>query len=368
MKFGFIDLQAQYRAYKTEIDQAMAEVVDSAYFIMGPQVAALEHDLQAYTGAPHAIGCANGTDALMLAMMAIDIKPGDEVITTPFTFIATGEMIAILGAVPVFVDIEPDTFNIDATKIEEKITSRTKAIIPVSLYGQPADMAAINAIAEKHQLHVIEDAAQSFGAEYQGKKSCNLSTLATTSFFPAKPLGCFGDGGAVFTSDEQLAEKMKILRVHGQNKRYHHRYIGMNGRLDTLQAAVLQVKLKHFPEEVRARHALAARYNALFADMDLVTPVVKEGRSSVYAQYTLRVQQRDAFCAALAEEGIPTAVHYPMPLHLQACFGYLNYSAGDFPVAELAAKEVVSLPMSAFLTHEQQDWVKAAIVKAGVIG
>jgi UDP-2-acetamido-2-deoxy-ribo-hexuluronate aminotransferase len=364
MKFGFIDLKAQYQAYKADIDQAIADVVNSAAFIMGPQVASFEKDLQNYTGSPFTIGCANGTDALMLAMMAIDIQPGDEIITSPFTFIATGEMIALMGAKPVFVDIESDTFNIDASKIEEKITSKTKAIIPVSLFGQPADMQVIDAIAEKHELYIIEDAAQSFGASYQNKKSCNLSALATTSFFPSKPLGCFGDGGAVFTSDEKLAEKIKMLRVHGESERYHHRYIGMNGRLDTLQAAVLQVKLKHLDDEIKVRNELAAHYNTLLAGLNVIVPAVKEDCTSAWAQYTIRVKDRDTLREALTEQGIPTAVHYPIPLHLQECFACLNLKEGSFPIAEQAAKEVMSLPMSAFLTREQQVLTVDAITKA----
>lgn len=369
MKIDFAELKKQYLSYQHEIDAAIHRVLDSTQFILGPDVAELENQLAEYTGARYAIGCASGTDALQLALMAIDIQPGDEVITTPFTFIATAEMIVLLGARPVFVDIEPDTFNIDVTKIAEKITSKTKAILPVSLYGQPADMNEINQLAEKyaeklgHKIYVIEDAAQSFGAEYQNKKSCHLSELACTSFFPSKPLGCYGDGGALFTSNATLVDKIQAIKVHGQTKRYYHEYVGFNARLDTLQAAILLVKLKHFPEEVIKRQRIAEEYTRCFAEMGLSVPMIRSDRTSVYAQYTLRVKNRDAIQQSLQNQGIPTAVHYPKPLHLQPCFKAFNGKVGDFPHAELAAREVLSLPMNAFVTAEAQAYIITQIKK-----
>jgi len=361
MKINFIDLQAQYQAYKEEIDREVGEVMASAQFIGGPKLQKLETDLAAYTGAAHAIGCSSGTDALLLALMALDVKPGDEVITTPFTFIATAEVIAFLGAKPVFVDIDEQTYNIDAALIEDAMTERTKAIIPVSLYGQCADMDAVNAIAAKHNLPVIEDACQSFGAEYKGKKSCNLSTIGCTSFFPSKPLGAYGDGGAIFTSDDALAEKMRMLLNHGQNERYKHKYIGINGRLDAIQAAVLNVKLAHFDGEVDARARIGKAYSDKLSGSNAVTPAVMDGRTSVFAQYSVRVKNREAVAKALNDKGIPTAVHYPMPLHLQEAFASLGYKRGDFPLSERVSEEIMSLPMSPYLTEEQQDFIVAAL-------
>ncbi len=361
MKINFIDLQAQYKKYEKEINSEVLEVMSSAQFIGGEKLNSLERGLGAYTGAKHAIGCSSGTDALLLALMALDIGVGDEVITTPFTFIATAEVVALLGAKSVFVDIDEESYNIDPLKIENAITSKTKAIIPVSLYGQCADMDAINAIAAKHNIVVIEDACQSFGASYRGKKSCNLSTIACTSFFPSKPLGAYGDGGAIFTSDDALAAKMRMLLNHGQNERYKHKYIGINGRLDAIQAAVLNVKLKHFEAEATAREEIGARYSDLLEDADVVTPKIAEGYTSVYAQYSVRVKDREAMVAKLSALGVPTAVHYPLPLHLQEAFAHLGYSEGDFPISEMVAKEIMSLPMSAFLSEAEQDFVVNAI-------
>jgi len=361
MKINFIDLQAQYQAYKEEIDREVGEVMTAAQFIGGPKLQQLEAGLAAYTGARHAIGCSSGTDALLLALMALDIKAGDEVITSPFTFIATAEVIAFLGAKAVFVDIDEATYNIDAALIEDAVTERTKAIIPVSLYGQCADMDAINAIAAKHGLPVIEDACQSFGAAYKGGKSCHLSAIGCTSFFPSKPLGCYGDGGAVFTDDDALAEKIRMLLNHGQNERYKHKYIGINGRLDAIQAAVLNVKLAHFDEEVEARERIGAAYSEKLAGTAVVTPEIKPDRTSVYAQYSVRVKNREAVAGALNAKGIPTAVHYPMPLHLQEAFASLGHKRGDFPVAERVSDEIMSLPMSPYLTAEQQDFIVAAL-------
>ena len=361
MNINFIDLPAQYRAYKEAIDREVGEVLASAQFIGGPKLQKLEQDLAAYTGAAHAIGCSSGTDALLLALMALDIQAGDEVITSPFTFIATAEVIAFLGAKPVFVDIDETTYNIDAARIEDAITERTRAIMPVSLYGQCADMDAVNAIGERHGLPVIEDAAQSFGAEYKERKSCHLSTIGCTSFFPSKPLGAYGDGGAVFTDDEALSHKIRMLLNHGQNERYKHRYIGINGRLDALQAAVLNVKLTHFDEEVAARRAIGERYTDLLKGSGVVAPVVKSDRTSVYAQYSIRVEERENMIKKLGDAKIPTAVHYPMPLHLQEAFANLGYHEGDFPVSERVSREIMSLPMSPFLTREQQDFIVDAI-------
>lgn len=356
MNIDFANLQKHYLLYKDEIDTAVHAVMDKCNFIMGEEVSQLESNLAAYVGVKHAITCSSGTDALQLSLMAIDIAPGDEVITTPFTFIATAEMIAHLGAIPVFVDIDESTYNIDATKIEEKITAKTKAIIPVSLYGQTADMDPINAIASKHGLIVIEDAAQSFGATYKGKKSCALSDIGCTSFFPAKPLGCFGDGGAIFTDNDTLATKMRSLRLHGQSKRYHHQYIGIGGRLDTIQAAVLNVKLHHYETDLAMRQEVAHRYNIALGTKRRI-PFIAPERTSAYAQYSIRVQDRETLQEKLKSAGIPTAVHYPMPLHLQECFAYLGYHQGDFPVSETVANEIMSLPMNPFLNHEETTYI-----------
>ena len=361
MKINFIDLVAQYQEYKSEIDTEVLEVMSTAQFIGGAKLQKLEKDLATYTGAAHAIGCSSGTDALLLSLMALDIKAGDEVITTPFTFIATAEVIAFLGAKSVFVDIDEKTYNIDPSKIEAAITDKTKVIMPVSLYGQCADMDAINDIAIKHKLTVIEDACQSFGAEYKGKKSCNLSTIGCTSFFPSKPLGAYGDGGAIFTSDKALAEKIRMLLNHGQNERYKHKLIGINGRLDAIQAAVLNVKLKYFDKEVQARQEIGGRYSELLSQSTHTTPFVHKNGTSVYAQYSLRVKDRASVVEKLSALEIPTAVHYPMPLHLQEAFSDLGYKKGDFPLSEAVSEEIMSLPMSPYLTKEQQDFITNAL-------
>ena len=361
MKLDFANLKLSYEAQKEEIDVAIQSVLSSASFIMGTPVFELEENLSAFTGAKHAIACSNGTDALLLAMMAIGIKPGDEVITSPFTFISTAESIALLGATPVFVDINEATFNIDETLIEAKITSKTKLIMPVSLFGQMPNMDVINKLATKHDLWVIEDGAQSFGATYSGKKSGNCSAIGTTSFFPAKPLGCFGDGGAVFTNDDELAERMKSIRVHGQTKKYHHKYIGLNGRLDTLQAAVLNVKLKSYPNDIKKRQAAAEMYNR-FLKNQVQTPMIASNCTSVWAQYSIRVKNRDRIQNLLNDKGIPTAVYYPIPLHLQECFKHLNNKAGDFPVSELIAKEIISLPMNPYLSSAEIEYVSKELI------
>lgn len=359
----FAKLKFQYELYKTDIDARINKVLNSASFIMGPEIQELEVELQRFTGAKHAITCSSGTDALLLALMALDIQPGDEVITSPFTFIATAETIALLGAKPVFVDIEPDTYNLDAKMIEGVITNRTKAIMPVNLYGQPADLGEIDRIAKKHRLKVIIDGAQSFGSRYRGATDSNLGDISTTSFFPAKPLGCYGDGGAAFTNDDALAEKMRSLRVHGQLSRYHHKYVGIGGRMDTIQAAVLLAKLPHYSSELVARSEVAKFY---FDNLpaELSRPAIRNGRESTWAQFTVRVGDRANFQSALKQQGIPTVVHYPKPLHLQECFNYLNYQEGVFPVSERAAGEVISFPMNAFLTRDELEYISARVHRA----
>ncbi|QOP45845.1 DegT/DnrJ/EryC1/StrS family aminotransferase [Sulfurimonas paralvinellae] len=357
MQIDFANLQYQYELYKDEIDTAMQAVLDKANYIMGDEVRELEDNLQNFTGAKHAITCSSGTDALLLAMMALDIEPGDEIITTSFTFIATAETIAFLKAKPVFVDIDEKTYNIDASKIEEKITPKTKAIIPVSLYGQPADMDTIQSIANKHNLKVIVDGAQSFGSTYKDKTDSNLGDISCTSFFPAKPLGCFGDGGAVFTNSDELAAKIKMLRTHGQNKRYHHKYIGMGGRMDTLQCAVVNVKLRHYKKDLALRQEVAAKYTKALQGKDMILPEVEKNRTSAWAQYSVRVKNRDTVQANFKEKGIPAAVHYPMPLHLQECFQYLGYIKGDFPISELISDEIMSLPMNPYVTDEEISYM-----------
>ncbi len=361
----FSDLKAQYAALKPAIDARLQRVLDHGQYILGPEVAELEAALAAFTGSRHCITVASGTEALLIALMAIDLQPGDEVITTPFTFAATAEMIVLAGGKPVFVDIEADTATIDATLIEAKITPRTKAIMPVSLYGQCADMATINAIAARHGLAVIEDAAQSFGANYQGRRSTALSTFGATSFFPSKPLGCYGDGGALFTDDDALAQAAREIRVHGQSARYRHTRIGVGGRLDTLQAAVLLAKLPRFEWELQRRHALGARYTQrLHGLAGLRTLAVRPGRDCVWGQYTVFIDcDRDAVQAALKVAGIPTAVHYPLPLHHQPA--YAAHCCPDCcPLSVAASQQVLSLPMSADLAEADQDRVIAALVSA----
>jgi UDP-2-acetamido-2-deoxy-ribo-hexuluronate aminotransferase len=329
---------------------------------MGNEIVELEENLKDFTGSSHAISCSSGTDALLLAMMALDIKPDDEIITTPFTFIATAETIAFLGAKPVFVDIDETTYNIDPTKIEEKITSKTKAIIPVSLYGQPADMDEIMNIAKKHNLKVIIDGAQSFGSTYKGNTDSNLGDISCTSFFPAKPLGCYGDGGAVFTNDDELAIKIKSLRVHGQTKRYYHKYIGMGGRLDTIQAGVLNVKLKYYAKDLALRQEVADKYNeSLKNHQNIILPFVKDDRTSAFAQYSIHVKNRETLQDQLKRDGIPTAVHYPMPLHLQECFTYLGYKQGDFPISEIVSAQIMSLPMNPYLNDDEIAYIASKL-------
>jgi len=355
----FIDLKSQYQSLKPAIDARMQAVLDHGRYIMGPEVVELELRLADYTGADHCITVASGTEALLISLMALGVGPGDEVVTTPFTFVATAEVIALVGATPVFVDVEADTANLDATKLKAAITPKTRAIIPVSLYGQPADMDAINVVAAAHDLPVIEDAAQSFGASYKGRRSGNLSTVGCTSFFPSKPLGCYGDGGAIFTSDDALAQAMREIRVHGQSRRYVHTRIGVGGRMDTLQCAVLLAKLERFDWEVERRMALGMRYNDLFASS---VPVIsqRDDRTSVYAQYTILVEDREHVQQRLTEAGIPTAVHYPVPLHHQAAYRE-RCRVASAVVAETVAARVLSLPMSPDLRDEQQIRVVTAV-------
>ena len=352
---SFIDLQAQYRELKSSIDARIHAVLDHGQYILGPEVAQLEERLATRVGVRHCVSCSSGTDALLLALMALGIGPGDEVITSPFTFFATGEMIALLGAVPVMVDIEPDTYNIDPDLIEAAITGRTRAIMPVSLYGQPAEMDAINAVAAEHNLPVIEDAAQSFGAVYKGRASCGLSSIGCTSFFPSKPLGAYGDGGACFTDDEALALRMHQLRNHGQEMRYRHTAIGINGRLDTLQAAILLAKLDVFDRELIARGETANAYNGSLLGLLkkgklLRLPTLREGRTSPYAQYTIEVENRDEVAQAMGAAGVPTAVHYPVPMHQQPVFA-ADGQRTPLPHAEHAAKHVLSLPLHPYLSR-----------------
>ncbi|MCG9081332.1 DegT/DnrJ/EryC1/StrS family aminotransferase [Laribacter hongkongensis] len=358
----FIDLKQQYQALRPEIQTRINTVLEHGQYIMGPEVRELEEKLEAYTQVKHCITVASGTEALLIALMAIGIKTGDEVITTPFTFIATAEVIVLLGAVPVFVDIEPDTCNIDVSKIEDAITAKTKAIIPVSLYGQAADMDEINAIAERHgNIPVIEDAAQSFGADYKGRKSGNLSMIGCTSFFPSKPLGCYGDGGAIFTNDDVLAKAMREIRVHGQEKRYVHTRIGVGGRMDTLQCAVILAKLERFDWEIEQRLKIGARYNELLAGK---VPVVTQrpDRTSVFAQYTVFVENREQLQKQLKTAGIPTAVHYPIPLNEQPAYQHLCCS-GCTPISKQRARQVMSLPMSADLCDAAQELIVQTLVE-----
>lgn len=359
----FIDLKAQYAARKTDIDAAIQRVLDHGQYIMGPEVAQLEAALAARVGVGHCVTVSSGTEALLIALMALDLQPGDEVITSPFTFAATAEVIALLGGVPVFVDVEPDTGLIDAARIEAAITPRTRALMPVSLYGQVPDMDAINAVAARHGLPVIEDAAQSFGAMYQGRASGGVSTIGCTSFFPSKPLGCYGDGGALFTDDDRLAQAAREVRVHGQSARYTHTRVGVGGRMDTIQCAVLLAKLPRLDWELQRRRDLGARYHALLADVNVGLLTVRTGRESVWGQYTVTVQDRPAVQAALKAAGIPTAVHYPRPLHQQVAYERFA-PAGGCPVAERLAQQVMSLPMSPDLGEADQDRVVAALAAA----
>jgi UDP-2-acetamido-2-deoxy-ribo-hexuluronate aminotransferase len=360
---NFIDLQEQYRRYKAEIDSEVGAVMESAQFIMGANVAALERELAAHAGAAHAIGCSSGTDAILLALMALDVKPGDEIIVPDFTFFATAEVPAFLNAVPVFVDVRDDTCNLDPRIVERSITPRTRGIIAVSLFGQCADYDELESIAGRRVIFLIEDGAQSFGASYRGRRSCALTDIATTSFFPAKPLGCYGDGGAVFTKSDEVAGKIRVLLNHGQSERYKHRCVGMNGRLDNLQAAILRVKLRHFDEELRMRQQVSEWYREALKGL-VATPFVADGNTSVWAQYTVRSPSRQACLDALAKAGIPTAIHYPIPLHAQEAFAHLPARGGGFPVTERLCREVFSLPMHPFLGRSEVVRIASALKEA----
>jgi UDP-2-acetamido-2-deoxy-ribo-hexuluronate aminotransferase len=352
----FIDLKTQYRKFEHAINDRIHRVLEHGRFIMGPEVEELEGHLAGFVGCRHAITVASGTDSLEIALRALGIGPGDEVLTVPFTWISTAEVVLQVGAKPVFVDIDPLDFNIAVDRIEGAITPRTKALLPVSLFGQMPDYDAINAIADRHGIAVIEDAAQSFGATRHGRKSCGVTHIASTSFYPAKPLGCYGEGGALFTDDDGMAEKMRAIRTHGGIRRHYHDLVGMNGRFDTLQAAIMLGKWPGFSDEVEARNRLGARYTEKLRDV-CETPAVREGNTHVYAQYTIRVPDRDGLGEVLRERGIPTAVYYPKCLHEQPVFEPLGYKLGDFPEAESAARSVISLPLNPYLTEQEQDFV-----------
>lgn len=363
MTIPFIDLASQFAAIELEVRARMDQVLAHGQFIMGPEVAEMEAALAAFVGdGRECVSCASGTEALLIAMMALGIGPGDEVITTPFTFVATGEMIALLGATPVFVDVRLEDANLDERLVEDAITERTKAIIPVSLYGQPCNMVALDEIAARHRLTVIEDAAQSFGAEQGGRRSCGLSRVATTSFFPSKPLGCYGDGGAIFTDDAELAQAMREIRVHGQSRRYVHTRIGVGGRMDTLQCAVVLAKLTRFAEELEMRRVIADRYLVSLEGLEPALRLIEVApdRTSVWAQFTVRVADRETMVVALTAEGIPTAVHYPVPLNEQPAYLALA-RGGATPNARELAATVMSLPMSADLSMQDQTRIIATI-------
>ncbi|PKM33514.1 MAG: aminotransferase DegT [Gammaproteobacteria bacterium HGW-Gammaproteobacteria-12] len=357
----FIDLKAQQALIKDKIDANIQRVLAHGQYILGPEVAELEEKLAAFVGAKYCISVANGTDALQIAQMALGIGPGDEVITPGFTYIATAETVALLGAKPVYVDVDPRTYNLDPHLLEAAITPRTKAIIPVSLYGQCADFDAINAIAARHGIPVIEDAAQSFGATYKGRRSCNLTTIACTSFFPSKPLGCYGDGGAIFTNDDELAKVMRQVARHGQDRRYHHIRVGVNSRLDTLQAAILLPKLEIFENELKQRQQVALQYERLLEAADIATPFVEPHNSCAWAQYTVQVDNRDVVQQRLKITGVPTAVHYPTPLNKQPAVADV---AACLPMGDAIALSVMSLPMHPYLVELDQRFIIENLVSA----
>ena len=354
----FIDLKSRHNLIGDKINARIQKVMDHGQFILGPEVGELEQKLALYTGSKHCVTVSSGTDSLLIALMSLGVGAGDEVITVPYTWISSAEVIALLGAKPVFVDIRPDTWNMDESQVEAFITEKTKAIMPVSIYGQCSDMDAINAIAQKYSLPVIEDAAQSFGATYKGKKSCNLSTIGSTSFFPSKPLGCYGDGGALFTNDDELAEKFRWIRVHGQECKHHHPILGINGRMDSLQAAVLLEILEVFPDEVQKRHQLGQTYSLGLANLDgLETPSIGKDNISVYAQYTILSDHRVKIKQSLKENNIPSVSYYSVPLHLQPVFSQLGHQIGDFQFTEKVANHCLSLPMSPYLDDVEQKKV-----------
>lgn len=361
MKLQMVDVVGQYRRIKLDVDAAIHSVLDSGMFIQGKQVGEFECAMAGYLGTRFAVGCASGTDALQIAMMALGIGRGDEVITTPFTFVATAETIAILGATPVYVDIDPLTFNIDPARIEAAITPQTKAILPVHLYGQPAAMDPIMAIARKHAIPVIEDSAQAVGASYNGRKVCSIGDIGCISFFPSKNLGCFGDGGMIVTSDAALADSLRMIAAHGSKTRYYHEVLGVNSRLDTLQAVILSVKLLHLEAYNTARRNAARRYNELLEGLPVTVPHVAPGAEHIFHQYTIRAPKRDGLATFLKERGIPHAIYYPVPLHVQKAFAMSGGKKGDFPVTEQAAAEVISLPMHTELTEEHVQFITGAV-------
>jgi UDP-2-acetamido-2-deoxy-ribo-hexuluronate aminotransferase len=359
----FIDLKSRHQLIEKQINNRIQGVMEHGQFIMGPEVREVERKLAQYVGSRHCITVSSGTDSLLIALMALGIGDGDEVITVPYTWISTAEVIALLGAKPVFVDIRPDIWNMDEVQLEDAITDKTKAIMPVSIYGQCSDMDSINKIAQKYNLPVIEDAAQSFGASYKGKKSCNLSSIGSTSFFPSKPLGCYGDGGALFTNDDEMAEKFRWIRVHGQERKQHHPILGINGRMDTLQAAILLEVLEVFPAEVKKRDELGQTYSSALSLLEsLETPSIEAHNTSVYAQYTILSEQREKIQRTLKAKEIPTVSYYSVPLHLQPVFKSLGHKKGDFPVAEKIADQCLSLPMSPYLKSDEQSLVVDAIL------
>ena len=358
----FIDLKTRHQLIGDKINTRIQRVMEHGQFILGPEVREVEEKLAQYNGSKHCVTVSSGTDSLLIALMALGVGARDEVITVPYTWISTAEVISLLGAKPVFVDIRPDTWNMDYTQLESAITDKTKAIMPVSIYGQCSEMDTINEIAKKYNLPVIEDAAQSFGASYKGKKSCNLSTIGSTSFFPSKPLGCYGDGGALFSNDDELAEKFRWIRVHGQEHKHHHPILGVNGRMDTLQAAILLEILEVFPDEVSRRQEIGERYNTgLTNKIEIETPAIGENNTSVFAQYTILSNTRESIQNKLKGNDIPSVSYYSVPLHLQPVFNHLGHNKGDFPIAEKVANQCLSLPMSPYLTQEDQSQVISAI-------
>ena len=363
----FIDLKSRHLLIKDQINKQIQTVMEHGQFILGPEVRQLEQKLAEYVGVKHCVSVSSGTDSLLIALMALGIGQGDEVITVPYTWISSAEVIALLGATPVFVDIRPDTWNMDEKLLEVAITSKTKAIMPVSIYGQTPDMDSINEIAKKYNIPVIEDAAQSFGATYKNKKSCNLSTIGSTSFFPSKPLGCYGDGGALFTSDDELAEKFRWIRVHGQERKHHHPILGINGRLDTLQAAILLAVLEVFSEEVKKRQEIGERYSSNLGEGGVLgVPMIAADSTSVYAQYTIQSADRSKLQEILKSKAIPSVPYYTVPLHLQPVFSSLGYSKGDFPVTENLADQCLSLPMGPYLTEEDQGEVMETLLECNI--
>ena len=359
----FIDLKSQQVRIREDIEARIQKVLDHGQYILGPEIKEMEEMLASYVGVKHCVGASSGTDTLLIALLALGIGPGDEVITVPYTWISTAEMIALAGAKPVFVDIEESTMNMNASLLESAITDKTKAIMPVGIYGQTSDMKEICGIAEKHgSIPIIEDAAQSFGATHHDKKSCALSEIGSTSFFPSKPLGCYGDGGALFTDDDEIAEIMRQIRVHGQMKKHHHPRLGINGRLDSIQAAIVMAKMAIFDEEILKRQAVAEAYNARLDRDDITLPEVAPHNTSVYAQYTILCEDRDSVQSALKKAEIPAVPYYAVPLHLQPVFNDLGHAKGDFPVTELVSDRCLSLPMNPYLTEEEIDRVCQAVL------